>query len=113
MKPIKLPSEILPLKYQAQYSDADAEKIRVGLEPTDMEDKWRIFADGDWIYFQRSWSGYLIFALKLESTPTGVRVVDSWVNANQDEYRTQGREQDIAMLDKLITYKLGVDLDSR
>ncbi|MCL2912792.1 hypothetical protein L2725_03165 [Shewanella corallii] len=109
MKPSKLPSEILPLKYQAQYSNAEAAKIRAGLEPTDMEDKWRIFADGDWVYFQRSWTGYLIFALKLESTPTGMRVVESWVNANPDEYNSQGREQDIAMLDKLITYKFGVE----
>lgn len=37
--------------------------------------------------FHRSWTGAFIYALRLEESPAGVRVAESWVNRDPDQYR--------------------------
>ena len=80
------PDEREPLGFEAAFSDAEAEQLMFGLVPEQMEDKWFIYFEEGWLLFHRSWTGALIYALRLDGSAVGVRVIDSWVNRNQKQY---------------------------
>jgi hypothetical protein len=71
-----------------------------GLIPQQMEDKWFVyFADG-WLNFHRSWTGAHIYALRLDSAAAGVRIAESWVNREPEQYKAN----DTAYDRKLLTF---------
>lgn len=100
------PEQKAALNFQALFSDAEAEQLIQGVIPRQMEDKWFIyFADG-WLRFHRSWTGAFIYAIKLDGSPAGVRVTESWVNRNPEQYGITDLEYDQNMLRSLIDVKL-------
>jgi hypothetical protein len=50
--------------------------------------------------FHRSWTGAAIYALRLDGSSLGVRVVESWVNRNPEQYKLTDAEFDR----ELVTY---------
>jgi hypothetical protein len=70
--------------------------------PQQVEDKWFVYADAGWVYFHRSRTGVLIYALRLDGSPAGVRVVESWVNRDPAQYTESDLVYDRAFLDFLI-----------
>lgn len=98
------------LGYENFFHDIDAEKLLSGYKPLDMEDKWFIYSEDGWVYFVRSWTGNHIFAIQLAGSPAGgANVISSWVNTNQDQYRSQGREQDIKLLNGIIKGRFNIE----
>lgn len=81
-----MPTSKAALSFEADYSTDDAARIKLGFVPEAMEDKWFIYYEDGWLYFHRSWIGTCIYALRLEETATGMRVVESWVNRDTSEY---------------------------
>ena len=76
-----------PLGYTGAFPPGEAERLRGGMIPRDMDDRWFIYFHEEWLRFHRSWTGAWIFALRLEPTPDGgVRVADSWANRDPDQY---------------------------
>jgi len=96
----ELPVEREDLKLEAFFTDADAEEMMQGFIPKQMEDKWFIYFEDGWLRFHRSWTGAAIYALRLEGSPAGVRVIESWVNRNPAQYTLKDTEFDR----KLVTY---------
>lgn len=90
------------LGYEAHFDDSQTEQICEGLVPEAMEQKWFIFAESGWVYFHRSWTGVLIYAIKLDGTPSGVRVVESWVNRDPEQYTETDLDCDRELLESLI-----------
>lgn len=66
----------------------------LGLVPEQMEDKWFIYYEDSWLRFHRSWTGVFIYGLRLEGSSDGVRVIDSWVNRNTEQYAAQDTDYD-------------------
>jgi hypothetical protein len=83
-----------PLGFEGFFSIAEAEQLTLGLTPEVMEDKWAICFENDWLYFHHSWTGALIYAVRLERSPTGAQAVESWVNRDQEEYTACDTEYD-------------------
>ena len=54
------------LSFEADYSDDEFERIREGLDPQDMDDKWAIFLEGDILHLHRSWTGLCIYQVTFE-----------------------------------------------
>jgi hypothetical protein len=101
-KTLDAPQAKEPLAFEAKFSDADAEKLMQGLIPQSMDDKWFVyFADG-WLNFHRSWTGAHIYALRLDGSPDGVRVIDSWVNREPEQYRANDTAYDRKLLQFII-----------
>ncbi len=71
-----------------------------------MEDKWFIYCERDWVFFHRSWTGALIFALRLDPTPEGATVAESWVSRDTSEYATEGLDADRGLLNDVIEHVL-------
>ncbi|MDH5630790.1 MAG: hypothetical protein OEY96_11625 [Gammaproteobacteria bacterium] len=90
------------LSFDKIYTNLDAEKMMKGFIPEDMDDKWFIYFENRWLYFHRSWTGHCIFKLKLDCSPTGARVMETWVTRNQLHYKSSGSEDELSMLSALI-----------
>jgi hypothetical protein len=86
-KRLPFPEKKQPLGFTAHYTDAEAELLMQGLIPEEMEDKWFIYFNEGWLYFLRSWTGACIYALRLDGSPAGVQVTDSWVNRDPAQYK--------------------------
>jgi len=52
---------------QWSYAPDDLERIRWGLTPRAMEEKWAAFVEGEELLLYRSWTGILCFAVSLTS----------------------------------------------
>jgi hypothetical protein len=96
------PKARAPLGYEYAFNDVDAERLRDGLIPQEMEDKWFAYFENGWLYLHRSWTGELIYWLRLEGCPTGMCVVESWVNRDAEQYRETDISYDRALLDFLL-----------
>lgn len=101
-----MPSERERLNLPLLYSDADAERMMKGHIPSDMDDKWFIFFENGWLYFHRSWTGHCIFAVRLDGSPAGVRIVEAWVNRDADQYNSPGADADKQLVEQLIRSRL-------
>jgi hypothetical protein len=101
-KHLPAPAEREPLAFEAVFTDSDGELLMRGLVPQEMEDKWFIYFDDGWLRFHRSWTGAFIYALRLDGSPAGVRVTDSWVNRNAQQYGANDTPYDRQLVRFLI-----------
>ena len=68
-----------------------------------MDDRWRVSSIGDWVYFIRSWTGHCIFAIKLaDVSDEEHKVIESWFNANPEEYNSMDKVDNQQVLKRLI-----------
>lgn len=96
------PEEREPLGFEAFYNDYETDQLKLGLVPDQMEDKWFIYFEDGWLRFHRSWTGAYIYALKLEPSPEGWRVTDSWVNRNHQQYAGKNTAYDRKLVQFLV-----------
>ena len=106
-KTLPPPDQRAELEFCTVFTDAQGERMRQGHVPTDMDDKWFIFFENGWLHFHRSWTGAEIFALKLDGSPAGVRVVDGWASRAEEQYRSSGIERDQELILTLIRSYFG------
>jgi hypothetical protein len=90
------------LALEARYSAAELARIRVRLVPGQMEDKWFIFLEGDWLSLYRSWTGYCLYHVRLQAVDDGVRVAEAWVNRDPQQYTSTDDAYDAVLLAFLI-----------
>lgn len=67
-----------------------------------MDDRWFICFHDGWLLFYRSWTGHCIYGLRLDTTPEGMQVTESWVNRNTEQYRETDIDEDRELLRNLI-----------
>lgn len=106
------PKEREKLEITALFSDAEADRMKQGFVPRDMDDRWFVYFEDGWLNFHRSWTGAHIYALKLDGCPVGVRVVDGWVSRDAD-YRSPGIEHDREFVVRLAKRLFGESADNR
>ena len=96
------PTQRAPLGFAETFTDIDGESIMQGFIPSAMEDKWFICFDDEWLLFHRSWSGFCIYGLRLERSPDGLRVSESWVNRDPNQQSGTDVEYDRKLVRFLI-----------
>src|SRR4051812_21657435 len=96
------PVKRAPLGFNALYAELEADRIRSGLIPKAMEDKWFIFFEDGWLYFHRSWTGHCIYAVQFDESASGLLAVDSWVNRDSAQYKVTDVSYDRKMVCFLI-----------
>jgi hypothetical protein len=94
------------------FTDKQFEKLTKGLIPHQMEDKWFIYYENDWLYFHRSWTGYGIYKAKLNKEQDGYSIREFWVERNQQKYQNEDDKADIESFFFLIVRGL-LDIDVR
>lgn len=96
------PDERAPLQLEATFSIEEAGRLRLGFVPQRMEDKWFIYYDDDWLRFHRSWTGAFIYAVRLDDSPAGARVVESWVSRDPQQHAVSDIDHDRRLVRFLI-----------
>ncbi len=89
-------------QFERSFSSEEYELISNGLIPEQMEDKWFIYLESDWVNFHRSWTGYWVYRLRLVRVPSGYKVTEAWVNRDPKQYASRNEKHDAAVLEFLI-----------
>ena len=63
--------------YAREFSPDQFERLRLGLLPQAMEDKWFIYFEEPYLYFHRSWTGQAVYRVKVRSSPAGHAVEEA------------------------------------
>jgi hypothetical protein len=96
------------LGFVEYYTFDEFERIKRGLIPREMEDKWFIFYEEPWLYFHRSWTGACVYGVRFLPTKTGVCAVESWMTRDPQRYEESQTDYYRALLKFLIdTFLLG------
>lgn len=97
-----LPARRQPLYLALTYSADEAARITQGFIPRDMDDRWAIRLEDGWLYFRRSWTGFCVFAVRLEVTATGVNIREGWANRDPEQYGGSDAAEDRDLIAALI-----------
>lgn len=93
------------------FTDKQFSKLQNGLIPQQMEDKWFIYHENEWLYFHRSWTGNGMYKAKLNKVTDGYSVTEFWVERNQEIYKNEDDSTDIETFSFLIARGLlGIDV---
>jgi ADP-ribosyl-[dinitrogen reductase] hydrolase len=99
----KMPDKVGILDFQKVYSSEEFDRIKLGLIPKEMEDKWFIYYENHSLNIHRSWTGYHIYQITIQSQEDNTyKVIQTLVNRNKDQYSQQNDEYDVLLIDYLI-----------
>ena len=66
-----------PVPYRADFSPAELERLRDGLIPEDMDDKWFIYYEEPHLFLHRSWTGEPVYRVTLAVNEKGASVAEA------------------------------------
>ncbi len=84
------------------FTEEEWERVSLGVIPKDMDDRWFIYLEGEWLHFHRSWTGFCIFQVRLEAVGNSFKVIEAWVNRDPQQYGRTDDNYDAALLSFLI-----------
>jgi hypothetical protein len=107
--PIKNPQRIF---IELVFSEEQYMKIKNGLIPQEMEDKWFIFFENNWLYFHRSWTGFGIYKAEIKRNNEKYCINEFYVEHNKEKYACDNENEDIDNFTFLIAWGL-LNVDAR
>jgi hypothetical protein len=99
---VPLPAARADLRFTETYTPEEFERIRRGVIPREMEDKWFVFYEDSWLFFHRSWTGFAIYGVRFRVSDSGASAVESWVSRDPSQYEETRIDEDRARLKRLI-----------
>jgi len=99
----ELPDEVAELSYCRIFSEHEYSKLILGLKPQQMEDKWFVYHEKDYLFLHRSWTGFCIYRLRLGKVEQGYTIEEVLVNRDEEQYNEKDNSYDVEMLDFLIS----------
>ena len=69
--------EGVPIPYRAEFDESQYERIRQGLIPRAMEDKWFVYCEASVLYLHRSWTGLPVYKVVLRENADGAEVIEA------------------------------------
>jgi hypothetical protein len=101
-----LPSERTTISVERVFSQEEMHRIRRGLVPEQMEDKWFIYWEDDALFFHRSWTGVCVYVVRFVSHDGVYKMVQADVNRDPDQYSESIHERDVEKISYLINVLL-------
>ena len=77
----------IAVPYDDSYSEEESRRVLAGLIPRAMEDKWFVFAENSVLHCHRSWTGYCIYQVRLETLGDSVAAGAAQVTSKKSAYR--------------------------
>jgi len=90
------------LGFAQTYAAVEFDRLKRGLIPQEMEDRWFIFFDEPWLYFHRSWTGACIYGVRFQRGEAGFTAVESWASRDAQQYKENSTDYDREVLSVLI-----------
>ncbi len=85
------------------WTDEQWERIQLGYRPYDMDEKWKVFAEGRIVYIHRSWKGRGIYEATFAQAEGGWRIASAIVESDGSCYRRRSDEYDRVMLELVLS----------
>jgi 8-oxo-dGTP pyrophosphatase MutT (NUDIX family) len=105
-KILPMPERKARLTVERVYTPVEMARIRCGLVPREMEDKWFAFVEGDTLHLHRSWTGYQIYAVTFAPRDGGSCIARAEANRDPSQYKQTDDEADVrsllALIDRLM-----------
>ncbi len=93
------------------FTEKQFAKIIRGLIPEQMEDKWFIFYENEWLYFHRSWTGNGMYKAKIIKEENSYYIKEFWAERNKEKYKNEDDNEDKQTISLLIARGLlGIDV---
>ncbi|MBM7067460.1 hypothetical protein [Actibacterium sp. 188UL27-1] len=93
---------LIQVPYRANFAGDDLRRVKQGLLPKAMEDKWIIYWADDVVHFHRSWTGMGIYQIHLVADGGGARVDAAFVAKKDDQ-----SPEDLAYQAQLLDFLVG------
>lgn len=107
--PIDNPKKI---EIELFFTDKQFSKLTKGLIPKQMEDKWFVYYENEWLYFHRSWTGFGFYKAKLNKEVDGYSIKEFWAERNKEKYENENDQADVENFVFLIARGLlGIDIN--
>ena len=84
------------------FSPQDMDRIRRGVVPEAMEDKWFIYWKEDMLFFHRSWTGFCIYVVRFAADGDAWRMMQADVNRDPRQYQETDTDRDARLIAYLI-----------
>jgi hypothetical protein len=97
-----LPEKRVTIPLDRLFGRAEMRKIRAGLRPEQMEDKWFIYWQDEALYFHRSWTGLCIYILRFKAEGDSMRMIQAEVNRDPEQYGNDNDKYDADLISYLI-----------
>lgn len=97
-----LPPQHTTIRLNRMLSEQKMEAIRRGCIPEDMSDRWFVYAEGDTVYFHRSWTGYCVYVLRFVPHADAWGLAEADVNRDPAQYSETSDERDAERIGALI-----------
>lgn len=97
-----LPSRRTTVSLDRGFEPSEMERIRRGLVPEQMEDKWFIFWEDDTLFFHRSWTGHCIYAVHFACEGATCTMVSADVNRDPEQYKGVSDKRDAELISYLV-----------
>ena len=73
--------ELVTIPYRSRFSADEFERLKLGLIPRAMEDKWFIYFAESTLFLHRSWTGMGVFKVSLSQEGSQAEVADAQYDA--------------------------------
>jgi hypothetical protein len=97
-----LPAKHTTIPLDRLFSAGEMDRIRCGLVPEAMEDKWFLYCRDDTLYCHRSWTGVCIYVVHFAAEDGSFRMTSADANRDPVQYRETRDERDAALVSYLI-----------
>lgn len=97
-----LPPQRVSILLDRTYSLEEMARIRKGLVPEQMEDKWFIYWKDGALFFHRSWTGFCIYIVHFAAEGDGFKLRQADVNRDPEQYKETSDERDAEMISYLV-----------
>ena len=86
-----------------RFSKTEIDSIKCGFIPKQMEQKWFIFYENDWIYLHRAWTGYCIYKLKIKQVEKNeFSFYQLWIDCDKAISQDPNDEANILFVNSLL-----------
>lgn len=96
------PEQCVPLSLQRTWTEPEYERMRYGVTPEAMEDKWFTFLEDDTLYFHRSWTGMAVYKLTFVREGETYRVSSAFAGRDPSQPSEASDSYDVQLLLSLI-----------
>ena len=97
-----LPSRRAIIRLDRIFSPQEMQRIRKGLVPEQMEDKWFVYWKDGTLFLHRSWTGFCIYVVRFVAEGGSCRMIEAYANREPEQYGETSNERDAEMISFLI-----------
>lgn len=95
--------EGVKIPYRATFDIQEFSRLRQGLTPKSMDDKWFVYYQQPYLFLNRSWTGMPAYRITLKEKENSVKVIEALWSRKLAEESKWGLEYEAQLLDFLIS----------